>query len=90
MSTLEVTSVSSRGQIVIPNSIRAELHLETGDKLVVISDGGNILLKKIEAPAKKDFSKLIEKSRQFAESTGMKQSDVADMLKEVRLEKKKR
>jgi AbrB family looped-hinge helix DNA binding protein len=90
MSTLEVTSVSSRGQVVIPNSIRAELHLETGDKSVVISDGGNILLKKIEAPAKKGFRELIEESRQFAESTGMKQSDVTDMIKEVRLEKKKR
>lgn len=90
MSTVEVTSVSSRGQVVIPNSIRAELHLEAGDKLVVISDGDNILLKKIEAPAKKDFRKLIEKSRQFAESVGMKQSDVTDMIKEVRLEKKRR
>ena len=90
MSTLEVTSVSSRGQIVIPNSIRAELHLETGDKLVVISDGANILLKKIESPAKKDFTKLIEQSRQFAESVGMNQTEVANIIKEVRLETKKR
>ena len=90
MSTLEVTSVSSRGQVVIPNSIRAELHLETGDKLVVFSDGDNILLKKIEIPAKKDFKKLIEASRQFAENAGMKQSDVTDMINEVRHEKKNR
>ncbi len=89
MSTLEITSLSSRGQVVIPNNIRDELHLTTGDKLAVISDGTNILLKKIEAPKTEDFKQLIDASRRFADEVGMKESDVDDLIKEFRAEKKR-
>jgi len=32
MGTMEVTSMSSRGQVVIPQDIREQLHLKTGEK----------------------------------------------------------
>lgn len=84
MNTLEITSVSSRGQVVIPNNIRSELHLETGDKLAVISDGKNILLKKVEPPKQEDFKSLIKESRKYTKEAGVKKSDVAKAIKEVR------
>jgi antitoxin PrlF len=84
MSTLEITSLSSRGQIVIPNNIRSEMNLHTGDKMVVISDGDNILLKKVEAPKPEDFKKLLKNSREYAQSVGLKKSDLKNGLKEVR------
>lgn len=34
-----VTTISERGQVVIPVKAREELHLEKGDQLVVISKG---------------------------------------------------
>ena len=45
MDSLEITSLSTKGQIVIPRSIRNQLNLDTGDKLIVVCDGTNILLK---------------------------------------------
>ena len=42
-----VTTVSSKGQVVIPKTIREQLNLESGRPLVVFSDGSNILLKPI-------------------------------------------
>ena len=36
MNTVEVTSVSSKGQVVIPQDIRNELYLESGSKLIVV------------------------------------------------------
>ena len=36
MSILDVTSVSTRGQVVIPNEIRENMHLEPGTKLIEI------------------------------------------------------
>ena len=36
MSILEVTSLSTRGQVVIPNDIRTKLKLEPGTKMILI------------------------------------------------------
>lgn len=50
MISTEVTSLSSKGQVVIPDKIRKQLGLVTGTKLIVISDGANLLLKPMEEP----------------------------------------
>ncbi len=44
MNTLDVTTMSSKGQVVIPTDIRKELGLLTGVKLMVLTDGANLLL----------------------------------------------
>lgn len=59
MSIFDVTSISSKGQIVIPNKIREYMQLETGTKLIVIQDGDNILLKPIKKPRIEQFNKII-------------------------------
>ena len=43
----DITSVSAKGQIVIPKAIRDKLQISPGVKLMVLSDGTNILLKPI-------------------------------------------
>ena len=51
MEKLEVTSLSSRGQVVIPQDIRDHLKLKTGEKFVVLGDEDTIILKKIKMPS---------------------------------------
>ena len=48
METIEITSVSSKGQVVIPKSIRSQLAIGEGTKFIIIADGSNLLLKKIK------------------------------------------
>lgn len=36
METLEIASLSTKGQVVIPRNIRNQLNLEVGDKLIVV------------------------------------------------------
>lgn len=43
---VKTTIVSSKGQIVIPEEIRADLKIKKGTKLVVIEKGNAIILKK--------------------------------------------
>ncbi len=43
---IKTTIVSSKGQIVIPEEIRADLKIKKGTKLVVIEKGNAIILKK--------------------------------------------
>ena len=52
---METTSMSVKGQVVIPNKIRKALNLKPNSKLIILQDGSNILLKPIEEPKIKDL-----------------------------------
>ena len=55
---MEITSLSSRGQIVLPQKIRKKLSLKDGEKFIVLEKDGVIILKKIKIPSLKDLNKL--------------------------------
>lgn len=84
MSNVEFTSVSSRGQVVIPNDIRKQMGLEEGTKLMVFSDGVNLLMKPVMAPSAESFKKLIRDSHRYAKEAGIKKSDVEEAIQKVR------
>jgi len=84
MEELEITSVSSRGQVVIPQKIRDRLRIIEGEKFVVLGEDNTIVLKKLEAPSFKGFEKLLRKTRKFAKTKGIKESDVEEAVKKVR------
>ena len=52
---IETTKISSRGQLVIPESIRKSLKLKEGTKIVLIEKNGKITLEKEE-----DFLKNLD------------------------------
>jgi len=62
METISITKISSKGQVVIPQEMRG--HLKEGDKLIVMKNNNQIILKKVE-----DFSKNIEEDLKFAKKT---------------------
>mgnify|MGYP003317330256 CR=1 FL=1 len=79
-----ITAMSTRGQIVLPKKIRAELKLDVGTQFAVFFDSGNILLKPITIPAMSEFDSLLKKAQQLAIKSGMKESDIAKAIKTVR------
>lgn len=81
---VEITSISSRGQIVIPQEIREKLGLHKGEKFAVIGEGNTIVLKKLEVPSFKGFEKLLKRTREFAKKKHLKESDVAEAVKKAR------
>ena len=46
MENISITKISSKGQVVIPQEMRK--HLQEGDKLVVMKNKNQIILKKVE------------------------------------------
>ncbi len=46
MAHIRTISVSSKGQIVIPEEVREELKIKEGTKLVMIESGNKIILEK--------------------------------------------
>jgi len=62
MAKIDITKLSSKGQVVIPAEMRK--NLKVGDKLIVIENNGQIILKKAD-----DFDKNIEEDLEFAKRT---------------------
>lgn len=84
MENIEITSVSSRGQVVIPQSLREKLKIHEGEKFVIIGEDDTIVLKKLEMPSFSGIDKLLKKTREFAKKKGLKEADVEEAVKEAR------
>jgi len=87
MVFIEVTSLSTKGQIVIPQGIRENLGLEPGTKLIVIQEGDSILLKPITIPKKEQFKKLISLADKVREKLDLTEGDVKKAVENTRKEK---
>lgn len=86
MPKFDITSLSSKGQIVIPQSLRKELGIIAGVKLIIFTDGSNLLLKPVQAPKIENFKKLIQESRALIKKEKIKPSNVKKIIKQVRNE----
>jgi len=83
---IEITSLSSKGQVVIPTKIRNQMGLNDGIKFMVLTDGENVLLKPLVQPTAAVFKELVKKSRSLVRKYGIKKTDVAKTIKDVRHE----
>ncbi len=61
----EITTISEKGQVVIPQSIRKELGIKPKNKFLVYGRGDTIIMKKLELPSLKkeweDIFKMMDK-----------------------------
>lgn len=85
MSEIDVVTVSSRGQVSIPADVRRELGLEQGTKLMVLSQGDNILLKKVdEAFVEKSLDDILKPMWEEAKEAGLSEGDAEELVDEHR------
>lgn len=84
MENLEVTSISSRGQIVIPQRIRERLGIIEGEKFIVVGEEDTIVLKKLDVPSFRGFEKLLKKTREFSKAKELKEEEVKEAVKKAR------
>ena len=84
MSVIEITSMSTKGQVVIPASMRKKLKIHGGSKLIVVQDGDNILLKPIEKPKDDEFDKIIQLADQIRKEIDLNEGDVLEAIKSSR------
>ena len=84
---LSTTKLSSRGQVVIPESVREQLGLKPGDQFIVVGQGDVVMLKVITPPSIDEYDDLKKKLRSQARKAGLKKSDIGDAIKEARAKK---
>jgi AbrB family looped-hinge helix DNA binding protein len=84
---LEVTTMSEKGQVVIPQSIRKELGIKPKTKFLVYGRGDTVIMKKLELPDLKkeweDIFKLMDK-KELKISDKKIQKEIAEARKTTR------
>jgi len=75
----QVTTISEKGQVVIPQSIRKELGIKPRTKFLVFGKGDTVIMKKLELPdMKKEWNAILR----AMENKKLKLSE-SEVLKEV-------
>ena len=85
MSNVELTRLSSKGQVVIPQHVRDELGLKEGETFAITGREDTILLRKVNIPSSKElFERVHHWGTEHAMSKGLKETDVAKFIKRAR------
>lgn len=85
---INVLTLSTKGQLVLPNDLRKNLSLEPGDKIIAYWSNDSIVLKKLELPSDNDFEKEIDETVKYAKENGIKEQDISNIIKAYRSEKR--
>lgn len=82
--TMQLVTVSSKGQIAIPVSYRKAFSIKEGSQLVIYSDGENIILKPVELPSEDELSAALAKAKEYAENEGLTEEDIKKAILQYR------
>ena len=82
----EVTTISEKGQVVIPQSIRKELGIKPRTKFLVFGRGDTVIMKRLELPdVKKEWDDIFK----MMDKKGLKLSE-EEIQKEIAAERRER
>ena len=76
---IELLRLSSKGQVVIPKSIRNKLNLKEGDRLIFFTRGNLLVLRKIEGE-ESILNVLSQPVREKVLKLGVKKEDIQEAV----------
>lgn len=80
---MEVSRISSKGQVTVPKSIRQLLDLKEGDRVAFVQEDGKVIITKASLIALRQLTDAISKD---AEEKGITEEDLLQDLERVREE----
>ncbi|MBI5392750.1 AbrB/MazE/SpoVT family DNA-binding domain-containing protein [Candidatus Woesearchaeota archaeon] len=81
---IELGTISSRGQIAIPSSVRNKLGLNKGQKIIFFLKDNTLLIRKVDTSTFEEITRPLHK---LAEKANFKESDVPHILERFRKRK---
>jgi len=82
---IEMGTVSSRGQICIPNDIRENMGLDVGSKVLFVLTDGSLIMKKVSLQT---FAEITKPLKEEAKRVGLKEASVAEIVHNFRKSKR--
>ena len=78
------TKLSSKGQVVIPEEIRKDLKLRTGDLFLVYGKEDPMVVRAAPVPTDDEFESIISEAQAYAIEVKLKPSDIQKAIKKYR------
>ena len=82
---VNITRISSKGQVVIPSEIREKMNLEEGNLLIISDSDNSICMKKIELPKIKSWKEATKSFREAAKKSKFSNDDLKKLIEESRV-----
>jgi len=79
---IEIGTVSSRGQICIPNDIRKDMGLEEGSKVLFVLTDDSLLVKKVSTETFAEITKPLREAKKK-----IREDEVVDLIHKFRKKK---
>ena len=77
---VEITTASSKGQIVLPAALRQHLGVKQGMRFAVYGQGDTVILKKLKIPSVEELERLTGKLGKHAEKKGVRPEDIEGII----------
>ncbi|HLC72422.1 MAG TPA: AbrB/MazE/SpoVT family DNA-binding domain-containing protein [Candidatus Nanoarchaeia archaeon] len=84
-ASIEMGTVSSRGQIAIPSSMRKKMKLREGEKVLFVISDDALIIKKV---LPETFAEITKPLKEAAIKAGLKEEDVPAMIQRFRAKKR--
>ncbi len=78
------TTLSSRGQVVIPEDVRKRLHLEPGTAFLVLAKGDTIVLQRLAEPPWKEFDDMVTEAQRQGHHTNLAMQSLKKAMNRIR------
>ena len=88
MDKVELTKISSKGQVVIPKAIRELLLIEEGDVFAVFGAYDLVIMQRVRLPTQSDLERILRIGHEHAREKGITREDVEKAIEEYRKERK--
>ncbi len=82
--TVDIGTVSARGQIAIPAEMREKMQLKEGEKVLFLLEGDTLLMKKASAMSWEEITRPLHQAARLA---GMKESEIPELVHRIRRKK---
>ncbi|MBI2673377.1 AbrB/MazE/SpoVT family DNA-binding domain-containing protein [Candidatus Woesearchaeota archaeon] len=76
---IDIGTISVRGQIAIPSTIREKMHLREGERILFLLEGDSLLIKKVESLSWKEITKPLREAKKK-----IKEREVSDLVHKLR------
>jgi len=81
------TSISSRGQVVIPEEIRKRMNLQEGTAFIVLAKGDTIVLQRLAEPPWKEFDAMVSEAQRQGHHMAFAMQSLKNAMKKIRATK---
>ncbi|PIN77899.1 hypothetical protein COV14_04890 [Candidatus Woesearchaeota archaeon CG10_big_fil_rev_8_21_14_0_10_33_12] len=83
VEAIDMGTVSARGQVAIPITIREKMHLKEGEKVLFFLEDGSLLIKKVESLSWAEITKPLREAHKK-----IKEEEVPELMHRLRKQKR--